>query len=62
MFCIHTYPYYVIVSATGDMAIKKPKVSTMDFHGFRRRPLVVKGLKNNTKSRINVTIEFLPVR
>ena len=44
MFCMHTYPYYGIVSATGDVAIKKPKVRTMDFYGLSLRPLVVKGL------------------
>ena len=45
MFCMHTYPYFGIVSATGDVAIKKPKVRTMDFHGLSLRPLVVKGLR-----------------
>ena len=44
MFCIHTYPHYGIISATVDVAIKKPKVMTMDFHGLSLRPLVVKGL------------------
>ena len=42
---IHTYPHYGIISATGDVAIKKPKVMTMDFHGLSLRPLLVKGLK-----------------
>ena len=46
MFCMHTYPYYGIVSATGDVAIKKPKVRMMDFHGLSLRPLVVKGLSS----------------
>ena len=50
MFCMHTYPYYGIVSATGDVAIKKPKVRTMDFHGLSLRPLVVKGLSALTFS------------
>ena len=50
MFCMHTYPYYGIVSATGDVAIKKPKVRTMDFHGISLRPLVVKGLSNEFKN------------
>ena len=45
MFCMHTYPHYGIISATGDVAIKKPKVTTMDFHGLSLRPLLVKGLK-----------------
>ena len=49
MFCMHTYPYYGIVSATGDVAIKKPKVRTMDFHGLSLRPLVVKGLIFNQR-------------
>ena len=40
----HTYPYYDIISPTGDVAIKKPKVRMMDFHGLSLRPLVVKGL------------------
>ena len=44
MFCMHTYPYYGIISATGDVAIKKPKVRMMDFHGLSLRSLVVKGL------------------
>ena len=44
MFCIHTYPYYGIISPTGDVAINKPKVRTMDFNGLSLRPLVVKGL------------------
>ena len=48
MFCMHTYPYYGIVSATGDVAIKKPKVRTMDFHGLSLRPLAVKGLIHKT--------------
>ena len=49
MFCMHTYPYYGIISATGDVAIKKPKVRMMDFHGFSLRSLVVKGLTLNDK-------------
>ena len=48
MFCMHTYPYYGIISATGDVAIKKPKVRMMDFHGLSLRPLVVKGLNHGT--------------
>ena len=39
-----TYPYNGIISAAGDVVIKKPKVRTMDFHGLSLRPLVVKGL------------------
>ena len=49
MFCMHTYPYYGKESATGDVAIKKPKVRMMDFHGLSLRPLVVKGLNKNVE-------------
>ena len=56
MFCMHTYPYYGIVSATGDVAIKKPKVRMMDFHGLSLRPLVVKGLKHSRNNYVNTGI------
>ena len=57
---MHTYPYFGIVSATGDVAIKKPKrLRTMDFHGLSLRPLVVKGLKCTYFSQIELsTIEY----
>ena len=55
MFCMHTYPYYGVVSATGDVAIKKPKVRMMDFHGLSLRPLVVKGLKGGFVSTTDLS-------
>ena len=30
----------------GDVAIKKPKVRTMDFHYLSLRPLVLKGIRH----------------
>ena len=59
MFCMHTYPYYGTVSPTGDVAIKKPKVRTMDFHGLSLRPLVVKGLKHKRRKAAQTLIDLL---
>ena len=49
---IHTYPHYGIISATVDVAIKKPKERMMDFHGLSLRPLVVKGLMHFVKEAL----------
>ena len=54
MFCMHAYPYYGIISATGDVANKKPNLMTMDFHSLSLRSLVVKGLTFNYKIGYNV--------